>query len=160
MIRPLNTHAKHPMTKSHHSPMLIKRSFWLALCVGGLAQFALKLILPFVVLFGIRLFSLTTENNSLWLEHPNNSSHPVWYVLQGAVFLGACLAGWLAAWLSPGKSRLLPMVLILLSLIATGFEQFPMPMSSMVMFIWAGAPCAGLFLGWLLPQLPGRSSNM
>jgi hypothetical protein len=146
------------MSEPRTSQTFVNRSVLLGLSVGWLAQLGLKLILPSLVLFGVRLFSLETENNALWLENPNNSSHPVWYALQGSVFLGSCLAGWLAAWLAPRKSLSVPIALILLSLVATGFEQFPMPLSSVVLLIWAGGPCAGLFLGWLLVQVLGRSN--
>ncbi len=145
------------MSEPRPSPAFIKRSVWLGLSVGWLAQLGLKTILPVVVLVGVRYFSLETENKSLWLEEPSDSSHPVWYVLQASVFLGSVLAGWLAAMLSPRKSLMVPMALVVLSLVATGFEQFPRPMSTTVMLIWAAGPCVGLFLGWLLVQLLARS---
>jgi hypothetical protein len=145
------------MSEPRSSPAFIKRSVWLGVSVGWLAQLGLKTILPVAVLVAVRFFSLETENKSLWLEEPSDSSHPVWHVLQASVFLGSMLAGWLAAMLSPRKSFMVPIALVVLSLAATGFEQFPRPMSTTVMLIWAAGPCVGLFLGWLLVQLLARS---
>ncbi len=145
------------MSEPRSSPAFIKRSVWLGLIVGWLAQLGLKTILPIVVLVGVRYFSLETENKSLWLEEPSDSSHPVWYVLQASVFLGSVVAGCLAAMLSPRRSLMVPIALVVLSLVATGFEQFPRPMSSSVMLTWVAGPCIGLFLGWLLVQLFARS---
>ena len=138
------------------SPAFVKRSLWLGLGVGWLTHLGLKTILPIVVLVGVRFFSLETEKTSLWLEDPSDSSHPVWYALQAAVFIGSMLAGSLAALLSPRKSLFVPVALVILSLLATGFEQFPRPMSTVVMFVWAAGPCVGLLLGWLLVQLLAR----
>ena len=145
------------MSRPRPSPAFIKRSVWLGLIVGWLAQLGLKTILPIAVLIGMRYFSLETANKSLWLEEPSDSSHPVWYALQASVFLGSVAAGCLAAMLSPLRSLLVPIALVVLSLVATGFEQFPRPMSSSVMLVWAAGPCIGLFLGWLLVQVLARS---
>ena len=151
------SNVRHHMSESRPSPAFIKRSVWLGISVGWLTQLGLTTILPTVVLMVARFFSLETENNSLWLENPSDSSHPVWFALQASVFLGSVLAGWLAARLSPRKSLMVPLALVILSLAATGFEQFPRPMSTAVMLIWAAGPCVGLFLGWVLVQLLGRS---
>ena len=144
------------MSESRSAPVFIKRSVWLGLIVGWLAQLGLKTIIPVLVLVGVRYFSLETENKSLWLEEPSDSSHPVWYLLQASVFLGSVVAGCLAAMLSPRGSLMVPIVLVVLSLIATGFEQFPRPMSSSVMLVWAAGPCIGLCFGWLLVQFLAR----
>ena len=144
------------MSEPRPSPAFIKRSVWLGLSVGWLTQLGLKALLPGVVLVGARFFSLETENKSLWLENPSDSSHPVWYALQASILLGSVLAGWLAGKLSPRKSLMVPMALIILSLVATAFEQFPRPMSTTVMLMWVAGPCVGLFLGWLLVQLLAR----
>jgi hypothetical protein len=144
------------MSEPPSSQGFIKRSVWLGVFVGWLAQFGLKTILPILVLVGVRFFSLETENKSLWLEEPSDSSHPVWYMLQASIFGASVLAGWLAAFLSPRKSLIVPMALVVLSLVATGFEQFPRPMSTTVMLIWAVGPCVGLVLGWLLVRLVAR----
>lgn len=145
------------MSEPRSSPAFVKRSVWLGLSVGWLTQLGLKTILPVVVLVGVRFISLETENKSLWLEEPSDSSHPVWYALQVSVLLGSVLAGWFAAILSPRKSIMVPVALVILSLVATAFEQFPKPMSATVMLIWAAGPCVGLFVGWLLVQLRARS---
>ena len=99
------------MSESHSSSIFIKRSAWLGLIVGWLAQLGLKTVLPVVVLVGLRFFSVEGENKSLWLENPNDSTHPVWYALQASVFLGSVAAGWLAAELSPRKSVIVPVTL-------------------------------------------------
>jgi hypothetical protein len=140
------------MSEPNSSPTCIKRSVWLSLGVGFLAQLGLKIIFPTVVLVVVRFFSLETENESLWLENPDNSSHPVWYALQGSVFLASMLAGWLAAILSPAKSRAALVGLVMLSLLSTVFEQLPRPLSIAVMLIWAAGPCIGLAFGWLVAQ--------
>ena len=143
--------------RSHSSSIFIKRSAWLGLIVGWLAQLGLKTILPVVVLVGLRFFSVEGENNLLWLENPNDSTHPVWYALQASVFLGSVAAGWLAAALSPRKSVIVPVTLVFLSLVVTAFEQFPRPMSTTVTLVWAAGPCVGLLVGWLLQKLLARS---
>jgi MFS-type transporter involved in bile tolerance (Atg22 family) len=147
------------MSEQRSSSAFIKRSLWLGLCVGWLTQLGLKTIFPMAVLAAVRYFSLETENKSLWLEEPGNSSHPVWYALQASVFVGSLLAGWLAARLSPRKSLVVPITLVILSLLATGFEQFPSPISTPVVLVWAAGPCVGLVLGWLLAQLLARSDT-
>jgi hypothetical protein len=144
------------MPDSHATPSFVKRTVWLGLGVGCLAQLGLKTILPIAILVAIRFFSLETDRSSLWLEDPSDSSHPVWYVLQAAVFVGSVLAGSIAALLSPRKSIFVPVALVFLSLLATGFEQFPRPMSPVVTLVWAAGPCAGLLLGWLLVRMLAR----
>jgi len=141
------------MSDPRPSPGFIKQSVWLGLGVGWLAQLGLRTILPIAVLTGVRFFSLETENKSLWLEDSGDSSHPVWYALQASVFIGSVFAGWLAAKLSPRKSFAVPIVLVILSLLATAFEQFPRPMSTTVGLVWAAGPCVGLVVGWFLARL-------
>lgn len=145
------------MSEQSSSSAFIKRSVWLGLCVGWLTQLALKTIFPIAVLVGVRYFSLETDNKSLWLEESGNSTHPVWYALQASVFVGSLLAGWLAAKLSPRRSFVVPIALVILSLLTTGFEQFPSPMSTPILLVWAAGPCVGLIVGWLLAQLLARS---
>ena len=145
------------MSESRSSPVLVKRSIWLGLGVGWLAQLGLKAILPILVLVGLRFFSLATESKSLWLEEPSSSAHPAWYALQASVFLGSVLAGCLAAVLAPRQSIVVPAALVVLSLLATAFEQFPRPMSTGVMLVWAVGPCIGLLVGWALVQWFARS---
>jgi hypothetical protein len=141
------------MSDQRPSPGFIKQSVWLGLGVGWLAQLGLRTILPIVVLTGARFFSLETENKSLWLEDSGDSSHPVWYALQASVFIGSVFAGWLAAKLSPRKSLAVPIALVILSFLATVFEQFPRPMSTTVGLVWVAGPCVGLVVGWLLARL-------
>jgi len=145
------------MSEPHPATALLKRSIWLGIAVGWLSQLGLKTILPIVVLVGIRFWSLETESKSLWLEESGDSTHPVWYALQASVFLGSVIAGALAAMLSPRNSLTVPTALVVLSLLATGFEQFPRPLSHTVMLVWAVGPCVGLILGWLLVRLLARS---
>ena len=47
----------------------IKPKIWLGICVGILTQLGLKAVLPIAVLVAIRMWSLETDDNSLWLEH-------------------------------------------------------------------------------------------
>ena len=144
------------MSEPRSSSVFVKRSVWLGLGVGWLVQLGLKAILPILALVGLRFFSLATENKSLWLEEPSNSAHPVWYALQVSVFLGSVLAGCLAAVLAPRKSILVPAALVILSLFATAFEQFPRPISTGVMLVWAVGPCVGILVGWSLAQWLAR----
>ncbi len=147
------------MSEARQQSSTLKRSIWLGIAVGWLAQLGLKAILPFVVLVGVRFWSLETESPSLWLEDPGNSSHPVWYALQASVFVGSALAGSLAAMLAPHRSFVVPVVLVVLSLLATAFEQFPGHFSSIVAFVWAGGPCVGLVFGIWLTRLLTRSDT-
>jgi hypothetical protein len=140
------------------SKVFLKRSVWLGIIVGWLSQLGLKTILPIIVLVAVRFWSLETENQSLWLEQPDDTTHPIWYALQASVFIGSVLAGALAALLSPRKSLVVPTVLIILSLLATAFEQFPRPLSNAVVLIWAVGPCVGLVLGWLMVSMLTRSN--
>lgn len=126
------------------------RSVWLGIAVGFLAHLGLKTLLPMIVLIATRYWSLAMDNPSLWLEYPDNSGHSVWYALQASVFVGAIFSGTVAAMLVSNRSFALPVALITLSLIATGFEQFPQPYTASVIVIWTGAPCVGLLLGVLL----------
>jgi hypothetical protein len=109
------------------------------------------------VIASARLLSLETNSHAPWLENPGDSSHPVWYASQATIFLGSVIAGGLAATLAPRRSLMLAIALVFLSLLATGFEQFPRPLSSTVMFIWAGGPCVGLVVGVLLARLIKRA---
>lgn len=137
---------------------ILKRSIWLGIAVGWLVQIALKTVLPTVVLIGIRFWSLQTESDSLWLENPGDSSHPVWYALQATVFIGSIFAGGLASMLAPRRSLVVPITLVVLSLLTTGFEQLPSPLSGSVLFIWAGGPCVGLVVGALFARLLERGN--
>jgi len=138
------------MFKPPHQSPARKRTIWLGIVVGWLVQLGLKSILPVIVLFAVRSWSLAADNPSLWLENPGNSSHPVWYALQTSVFIGSVLAGNLAAVLAPRRSFAVPVALFMLSLISTGFEQFPWPLSTTIILIWAGAPSIGVVLGVVL----------
>lgn len=140
------------MAELRYKSPALKRSIWFGIAVGWLVQLGLKAILPIVVLFGVRLWSLLADSPSLWLENPGNSSHPVWYALQASVFIGSVLAGSLATMLVPRRSLALPIALVVLSLIAIVFEQFPSRLSTTVAIIWAGGPCVGLVIGVLLGQ--------
>jgi hypothetical protein len=138
------------MSKLRNQTPARKRAIWLGIGVGWLVQLGLKSTLPVIVLFGVRYWSLAADRPSLWLENPGNSSHPVWYALQASVFIGSVLAGSFAAILAPRRSFAVPVALVMLSLVSTGFEQFPRPLSATVALIWAGAPCIGVVLGVVL----------
>jgi hypothetical protein len=124
--------------------------------VGWLSQLGLKTILPIVTLVGIRFWSLETENQSLWLEQPDDTTHPVWYALQASIFVGSVCAGALAAMLSPRKALMAPFALVILSLLATSFEQFPRPLPNTALLVWAVGPCIGLVLGWVVVRVLAR----
>jgi len=135
------------------------RSIWLGIAVGWLAQLGLTALLPLIVLVAIRYWSLSSDNPSLWLENPDDSSHPVWYALQASICVGSILAGSLAARLAPHRSLALPIGLVALSLIATAFEQFPRHLSTTVIIIWTGGPCVGLVIGVWLGRLFTRTDD-
>jgi hypothetical protein len=128
------------------------RSVWLGIAVGFLAQLGVKTLLPMIVLVATRSWSQAMDNPSLWLEYPDNTRHPVWYAMQASVFAGSILAGTVASMLVSRRSLALPFALVTLSLIATGFEQFPQPFTASVNFIWTGGPCFGLLLGVFLDR--------
>lgn len=138
------------MNELRDSKLRRGRSVWLGIAVGFLAQLGLKTLLPMIVLFATRGWSLATDNPSLWLEYPDNTRHSVWYAMQASVFAGSILAGAMAAVLVSRRSLALPFALVTLSLVATGFEQFPQPFTASVSVIWTGGPCSGILLGVLL----------
>ena len=150
------SNVRHHMSEPLPSGTSVSKSVWLGITVGALAQISLKMLLPFLVLVAVRYVSLETENKALWLEEPTDSSHPVWYALQAAIFAGSVMAGALAAFLAPRKALTVPTTLVILSLVATGFEQFPSNHSSGVLLVWSGGPCVGLVLGILLVWLVAR----
>ena len=124
-----------------------RRPIWLGIVVGWLAQLGLKTLLPIVVLVGWSYWQHWVGVQSPSIQSPPRSSDPAWYGAQAAVFLGSVLAGILAARLVSRRSRLLPIALVVLSLLSTAFEQFPMPLSATVLSIWALGPCLGLIAG-------------
>ena len=108
------------------------RSIWVGITAGWLVQLALKAILPLLVLAVL--------------------AGPFWYVSQAAIFIGSAIAGGLAARLAPAKPLAVATALIFLSLLSSSFEQFPQPLSIMVLFIWLGGPCLGLIMGVVLAR--------
>gem|GEM_PF-2236524 len=151
MLTPTNVMCRGcPMSELPDSISACGRSVWFGIAVGWLAQLGLKTVLPLMVLFATRYWSLTTDNTSLWLEHPGDSRHPVWYAMQASVFAGSILAGTVAAMLVSRGSFALAVALVVLSLIATAFEQFPQPLTTSVILIWIVGPCFGILVGVLL----------
>jgi predicted MFS family arabinose efflux permease len=144
------------MSKLKQDAPTSKRSVWLAIAVGWLAQLGLKTFLPIVVLVGLRLWLPETSSNALLLEHPDDTRHSAWYEMQAAVFIGSVIAGALAALLAPRRTLILSIALVVLSLLATAFEQFPQPFTNMVNLIWTGGPCLGLVVGILLVRFLKR----
>ena len=137
----------------------MKPKAWLGILVGSLTQVGLKTVLPIAVLVAIRMWSLETDDKSLWLEQPDDASHPVWFALQASIFLGSALAGILAGILSPRRSLVVPIALVTLSLLATAFEQFPRPATPSVLLVWAVGPCLGLLVGLLSVRIfQGRNA--
>jgi hypothetical protein len=141
-----------PSDRSHESA---RRPIWLGIAVGWLAQLGLKTLLPVVVLVGLSYWQLWTGGQSPWVQSPPRSSDPAWYLVQAAIFFASVLAGVLAARLVRKRSLLLPVALVVLSLLSTAFEQFPMPLSATVLLIWTAVPCLGLVAGiWLAWRQP------
>jgi hypothetical protein len=135
------------MAPSAQAPAGLRRPVWLGIVVGWLVQLGLKTLLPIVVMVGLRYWQLLTGMGSPSVQSPPRSSDPAWYDVQAAIFLGSVLAGYLAARLTPGRPRALALGLVLLSLLTTFFEQFPMPFSGTAMLVWAAGPCLGLLAG-------------
>jgi len=135
------------MTDSPFEDTPKREKIWLGLTVGWLTQLGLKTFVPIVALTGIRFWSFETDNHSLWMENPGDSTHPVWYALQTTVFLSSLCAGALGAYLSQGRYWTLALGLTILSLMATFFEQFPIPPSTIALWVWAGGPCLGVVTG-------------
>lgn len=124
-----------------------KRSVWLGVLVGWLAQMALKLILPMLVFVGLNVLSVATGGDALYEPQARNALEPAWLIQQGAIFAASILAGMLAALLSPPRDVAVPAALTVLSLLATFFEQLPMPMSGPHIALWIVGPCLGVVLG-------------
>ena len=135
------------MTASSSDSTSKREKIWLGLTVGWLTQLGLKTFVPIVALIGIRFYSFETNNPTLWMENPGDSTHPVWYALQTTVFLSSLCAGALGAYLSQGRYWMLALGLTILSLMTTFFEQFPIPPSTIALWFWAGGPCLGVVAG-------------
>ncbi len=146
------------MSEQPQNETPLKPKVWLGICVGSLTQLGLKTFLPILVLVAIRMWSLETNDKSLWLENPTDASHQVWFALQASVFLGSAIAGFLAGILSPRSSRIVPAALVTFSLLTTAFEQFPQPSTPSVFLVWALGSCIGLLVGFFLVGL-FRSRN-
>ena len=55
------------MNKQPNQPATFKRSVWLGVLVGWLAQMALKLILPMLVFVGLNVASVATGGEALYV---------------------------------------------------------------------------------------------
>lgn len=138
---------------------MFKRSVWLGVLVGWLTQIALKIILPMLVFVGLNLFSVATGGDALYEPQARNALEPAWLIQQGAIFAASILAGVLAALVSPPRGVAVPVALAVLSLLATFFEQLPMPLSGPRIALWTLAPCLGVVLGVLMTQLRFRTAT-
>ena len=136
---------------------MVKRSVWLGVLVGWLAQTALKFVLPVLVFVALNVLSVATGGAALYEPQARNALEPAWLIQQGAIFAASFLAGILAGLLSPPRAMVVPVALAVLSLLATFFEQFPMPLSGPRIALWTLAPCLGVVLGVLATQLRFRT---
>lgn len=137
---------------------MFKRSVWLGVLVGWLAQIALKSILPMLVFVGLNVLSVATGGDAIYEPQARNALEPAWLIQQGAIFAASILAGILAALLAPPRAVAVPVTLAVLSLLATFFEQLPMPLSGPRIALWTIAPCLGVVLGVLVMRLRWRTS--
>jgi hypothetical protein len=147
------------MAETSQKPTTRTWPIWLAVAVGWLVQLGLKTLLPIVVLVAVRSWSLQTNDQAMGLDNPDDSSYPIWYAMQGAVFIGSVIAGGFAAMLAPRRPVMVSIALVILSLVATAFEQFPRPLTTTVVWIWTVGPCAGLVVGVLLGRWLTRGDD-
>jgi MFS family permease len=133
------------MASSSAESVPLKRSLWLAIIVGWLAQLALASLLPLIAQVVGRLWA--GEAGDSWAEHTRSTSEFGWFVIQGAVFFASVLAGVLAGYLAPRRPVVVAVVLVLLSLAVTFFEQLPSPRTLTLTLFWVLLPCAGLVVG-------------
>jgi hypothetical protein len=137
----------------------LSRNPLLGICVGFLAQLGITAVLPQVCLVVLRAWDIDYQDTWIWIVSLDDAMHPMWYALQGALFLGSAFAGYLAALLSPRNSAIAPLALVLLSLLAKSFEQFWSPLPTVAMLVWVLGPCAGLLTGILAVRATKRSDG-
>ena len=125
----------------------LKRTLWLAVLVGWLAQLGLSLLLPVIGEVAGRSFAMATGSSDSWAEHTQNASHFGWQVVQFLVFFASLAAGALAAYLTPRKPWVVAAVLVVLSLASSVFQQLPSPRSPGILLTWILAPCIGVVFG-------------
>jgi hypothetical protein len=147
------------MSKQPENAMMFKRSVWLGVLVGLLTQMALKIILPMLVFMGLNVLSVATGSDAIYEPEARSTLEPAWLIQQAAIFGGSILAGVLAALVSPPRAVAVPVALALLSLLATFFEQLPMPLSGPHIALWSIAPCLGVLLGVLAMRLHWRRAG-
>lgn len=133
-----------------------KRSVWLGVLVGWLAQLALTSFLPILVFVVLNFLLLATDSTAFYEPVTVRTTEPAWLIQEAAIFAASGLAGYLAALLSPPRSIKVPVALVLLSLLATFFQQLPLPMSVQSSVIWTAAPALGILTGVLLGRLRTR----
>lgn len=129
-----------------------KRSVWLGVLCGWMAQLALTALLPILVFVALNFLALATGSTHNYEPVALRTTEPAWPIQEASIFAASLLAGGLAALLSPPRSIKVPVALVLLSLLATCFQQFPLPMSVRVSIIWTAAPVLGLLTGILLTR--------
>lgn len=137
----------------------LKRSVWLGVLVGCLAQLALNSLLPILVFVALNLLSLATGGDAIFEPDARHSSGTAWLIEQCSMFAASILAGSLAAVLSPPRAVMVPVALAILSLLMTAFRQIPMPYSAAHVAVWTAGPCIGVVIGVLAMRRLLRSAG-
>jgi hypothetical protein len=136
-----------------------KRSVWFSVLVGWLAQLGLTMLLPIVAIVVGQTWAMATGVEVGWVDETSRAMLFGWLVIQWVVFGGSVIAGAVGAYLAPRRSWAVPLALVLLSLLASVFQQLPWPRSTEALLIWMLGPCVGLLTGITIVWRLGRNSR-
>jgi hypothetical protein len=136
-----------------------RRAIWLGVLVGWLAQLGLTTLLPIVAIVAGRTWGMATGVEGGWVDQTQRAMLFGWLVIQLVVFGGSVVAGAIGAYLAPRRSWAVPLALVLLSLLASVFQQLPSPRSTEALLIWMLGPCVGLLTGVAIVWRLGRNKG-
>jgi len=125
----------------------MRRTVWLAVLLGWLAQLGLSTLLPIIGEVAWRSLAMASGAPDSWAEHTRDASHLGWRIAQGLVFLASFTAGALAGYFTPRRPFFVATILVVLSLVGSAFQQLPSPRSLVILLAWVLAPCLGLICG-------------
>jgi hypothetical protein len=146
--------SKSPVTKTE------RRSVWLGVLVGWLAQLGLTTLLPIVTIVAGQTWAMATGVEVGWVDQTQRAMLVGWLVIQLVVFGGSVVAGAVGAYLAPRRSWAVPLALVLLSLLASVFQQLPWPRSTEALLIWMLGPCVGSLTGIAIVWRLGRNNRL
>jgi hypothetical protein len=137
-----------------------RRSFWLGVLVGWLAQLGLTTLLPIVAIVAGQTWAMANGGMEVgWVDQTQRAMLFGWLVIQLVVFGGSVVAGAVGAYLAPRRSWAIPLALVSLSLLASAFQQLPWPRSTEALLIWMLGPCVGLLTGIAIVWRLGRNNR-